>query len=191
MQPLLVRITTHSGINFIMDFQAALRMKCHTSVNLPHSLNSKLWLNLLMAITGNTKKKLVENVVDSLQRKRLKRHTINLIPLHRPRTIKTNHRRNDLLCVNLAHPPITLIRKRQNWMTNWAKMVTSPLSNELPNLPTIFASSVEVLDPPPENVQNLLPLLQRPRAVQQKENPTSLTRPKVLQLRTQKNSKQP
>jgi hypothetical protein len=65
-----------------MDFQAALRMKCHTSGNLPHSLNSKLWLNLLMAITGNTKKKLVENVVDSLQKKRLKRHTINLIPLH-------------------------------------------------------------------------------------------------------------
>jgi hypothetical protein len=37
-----------------------------------------------MAITGKAKKKLVKNVVDSLWRKRLKRHTINLIPLHEP-----------------------------------------------------------------------------------------------------------
>src|ERR1700729_1184495 len=115
-----------------------------------------------MAVTGNTKKKLVENVVDSLQRKRLKRRTINLIPLHQPRTIRTNHRRNKSLHMNLAHLLITLIRKSQTWVTSLAKTVNSPLSNELINSPTISASSVEVLDTLPENVENPLPLPRRP-----------------------------
>jgi hypothetical protein len=187
MQLLLVGITAHSDTNSIVDFQPTLRMKCHMSVNPPHSPNSELWANLLMAVTGNAKKTLIENVVDSRRRKTLKRHTINLIPLHQPRTIRTNHRRNKSLNMNLAHLLITLIRKSRNWGTSSEKTVNSLPPNELVNLPTISASSVEVLDTPPENVQNALPLLQRPRATQQRENPTSL---KALQLRTQKNRKQ-
>jgi hypothetical protein len=112
MQPLLAGITVHSDTNFIADFLPTSRMKCHMLVNPPHSPNSELRPNLLMAITGNVKKKFIENVVDSLRRKRLKRHTINLLPLHQPRTIRTNHRRNNSLCANLAHPLTTLILKK-------------------------------------------------------------------------------
>ena len=82
-------------------------MKCHASVNPPNSPNSEPWPNLLMAASGKAKKKLVKNMVDSLWRKRLKGHTINLIPLHRPRTITRNCRRNNSLRTNLARPLTT------------------------------------------------------------------------------------
>jgi hypothetical protein len=72
----------HSDTNFIVDFQPRSKMKCPMSENLPHSLNFELLPNLLMAVIGNVKKRLVENMVDSLQRKRLKKCTINLLPLH-------------------------------------------------------------------------------------------------------------
>src|ERR1700729_2258830 len=128
-------------------------MKCHVSVNPPDYPNSEFWPNLSMADTGNVKKKLVESVVDSLWRKRLKRHTINLIPLHRTRTTRTNCRRNNSTCANLARPLITPIRKSRTWVTNSAKTVNSPLPNELVDLPTISVSSVEALDTLPEIVQ--------------------------------------
>ena len=70
MPLLLVGITAQSDTNSITDFQPALRMKCHVSKNTSHSPNSVLLPNLLMAVTGNVKKRLAENMVDSLWEKK-------------------------------------------------------------------------------------------------------------------------
>ena len=143
MPPLLVGITVHSDTNSIADFQPASRTKCHMSENPPHSPHSELLRHPLMAITGNIKKRLVENMVDSLRRKRLKNHTINLLPLCQSRTPRTIHKINNSLPTNLAHPITTLINEHQIWVTSSAKTVNSLPLNDLVNSPTIFAFSVE------------------------------------------------
>src|ERR1700692_2313286 len=142
MPPSLVGMTAHFDTNSIADFQPALRMTCHVSENPPHSPHSALLPNPLMAVTGNAKKKLVGNVVDSLRRKRLKRHTINHLLLHPP-TI-TNRRKNNSFRVNRACPPTTPIREHQTWVTSLVKMANSQLPNDPVDSPTISAYFVEV-----------------------------------------------
>jgi hypothetical protein len=97
-----------------------------------------------MAITGNAKKKLVKNMVDSLWRKLLKRHTINLLPLHQSKTLRTKIRRNNSLCVNPACPLTIPIRECQTWATSSVRMVNSLPLNDPVSSPTISAFSVEV-----------------------------------------------
>ena len=143
MPPLLVGITMHFDTNSIADFQPASRMKCHALGNPPHFPNSEFWPNQLMAITGNAMKRLVENVVDSLRRKRLKRHTNSLCPLHQTRKPRTNQRSHSFHA-NLAPLLKTPIRKHRTWAINSAKTVNSPLKNKPADSQTIFAFFVEV-----------------------------------------------
>ena len=143
MPPSLVGITAHFDTNSIADFQPASRMKCHVSGNPPRFPNSEFSLNQLMAVTGNAMKRLVKNVVDSLWRKRLKKHTNSLCPLHQTRKPRTNQRSHSFHA-NLAPPHKTLIREHWIWVINSAKTVNSPPKNEPINSRTIFAFSVEV-----------------------------------------------
>src|ERR1700683_391908 len=102
-------------------------MKCHAKETPPHSPNSAPWHNLLMAVTGNAKRKLAVNVVDSLRRKRVKNRTTNPLPLRRPKTTRTKDTKNNLLNEIPVHPLRAPTRKCWTSATNLEKMENSPL----------------------------------------------------------------
>ena len=74
--------------NSIVDFLPASKMKCLEWGNPSHSPNSEPWLNPLMVVIGNKKKRLVENLVVSFQRRRPTSHKVNLP--HRTKATRIN-----------------------------------------------------------------------------------------------------
>src|ERR1700683_1441843 len=89
----LAGIIAHSDTNSIAAYLPVLKMKCHAEKDPPHSPNSAPWRNLLMAITGNAKRKLAVNVVDSLWRKRLRNCTTNPLPLPNQNNQNKGHKK--------------------------------------------------------------------------------------------------